>query len=265
MHEWPLVLFTALTVPAAGMYAVTLLAEAAPLPFGTPAYLRGLAAALLVGGLAFSFLHLGRPRRAALALRRAGRNPLSTEVVFAAALCVVALALVVPSDWQAAVIALRRLAGACGAALLVTFGGVYFLRAHWPWRTTLVAGPLVSGLAAGSILLAAAPANGALQPLALGLLGLDAVVCLASWRRRRPPGALPAHPAIDEYRRRLLFLRLLFANLLPAALLLAGFRPSAAIAVGMGVLLDRFSFYGLAFVQTTEANVAEVERMIAGR
>ncbi len=102
MHEWPLVLFTSLAVPAAGMYAAALIADAAALPLRTPMYLRAVAAALLAGGLVFSFLHLGRPRRAPLALVRAGRNFLSTEIVFLSALTAMSLALLVPSVWLAA-------------------------------------------------------------------------------------------------------------------------------------------------------------------
>jgi DMSO reductase anchor subunit len=262
MHEWPLVLFTALAVPAAGVYGSALIADAASLPLRTPTYLRAVAAALLVTGLVFSVLHLGRPRRAVLALVRAGRNVLSTEVVFLAALTLLSLGLLVPAAWEAAGPVLQWLAGACGVALLVTFGFVYFLRGRSPWRSILVAGPLVSGLAAGSVLLATVPHNEAVVPMALGLLVSDATFCLAAWRKPTTPHGLPAHPAIQGYRRRLLALRLLFTNVLPAALIVTGFSPSAAIAVGTGVLLDRFSFYGLATVESTEACVTEVEQRI---
>jgi DMSO reductase anchor subunit len=263
MHEWPLVLFTALAVPGAGVYAVRLLAPLAGNSTRTPEYLLAVALGLLAAGAGLSLLHLGRPTRAVLALCRVGRNPLSAEIALVAALLAAGTLLLVPGLSPSTVAAVDAASGACAVALLAAFGAVYYLRTRWPWRTVLAFAPLVSGMSAGAVILCTAPGARTLLPFALLALAADAALGTRGWRPPRQRGWLPAHPTISEYRRRLLTLRLVFANLLPAGLLAAGLAPGAAIAVGVGVLIDRFSFYGLAMVQTTEASVADVERTIA--
>ncbi len=293
--EWPLVIFTALAIPAAGVFAAHLLASlvsGAATPFDGA---QRLAAIGLLAALVVSLFHLGRPLRAPFALRGTGRNALSTEVALASALLILALLALLPSLSLALRLASARAAGVLGLALLAALGLVYFLPGHWPWRTLLVASPMTSGLAVGFVVLAcgAVPPFPLAVPLAMFLID-GAVGCLAyqpsrpSHRRlpRRssslhdptseggrfglaslpdlPDHAFaPVYPCIFARRRSLVALRLVLVNLVPATLLVAQ-RPILAASIATaGVFVDRFAFYGLAAVQSTEAAMAAVEQRIA--
>jgi hypothetical protein len=60
-------------------------------------------------------------------------------------------------------------------------------------------------------------------------------------------------------------IRFFLVDVLPAALLLAGLPKGAAGVLGLGILVDRLSFYLLAHQHTTEAEIQRVEEIIAGR
>lgn len=266
LHEWPLVLFTALAIPGAGVFAARLLAELVHLaPAGTDVVLAAATVALSTG-LVASLAHLGRPLRAPLALRRAGRNALSTEVALAAGLLVLAVAGLVPGLAPATRGVLLRGAGVIALGLLAAFGLVYFLPARWPWRTALVATPMVSGLAAGTTaLLCAGDAPQALSALALVTLLADAAIFAVPWMSG-PPGHssfAPAHPRIFKQRHALIALRCLLVNLVPAGLLIARLPGLALASIAAGLLVDRFTFYGVASILSTESEIQRVERLIS--
>ena len=58
--------------------------------------------------------------------------------------------------------------------------------------------------------------------------------------------------------------RFLLVDILPGCLLVAGLPKGAAGMLGLGILVDRLSFYLLAAQHTTEAEIARVEGEIAG-
>jgi DMSO reductase anchor subunit len=266
LHEWPLVVFTALAIPGAGVFAARLLAELVHLaPARTDVVLAAATVALFTG-LVASLAHLGRPLRAPLALRRAGRNALSTEVALAAGLLVLAVAGLVPGLAAATGVVLLRGAGVVALGLLAAFGLVYFLPARWPWRTALVATPMVSGLAAGTIaLLCAGDAPQALSTLALLTLLVDAAIFAVPWMSRPPANSslAPAHPRIFKQRHALVALRFVLVNVAPASLLVAHLPWPDLVSIAAGLLVDRFTFYGVALILSTESEVQRVERLIS--
>jgi DMSO reductase anchor subunit len=258
-HEWPLVVFTALAIPAAGILLVVPLF--AVLESGRPetdAAAPWFAMAMLAVGLGASLVHLGRPWLAPLALARTGRNALGTEVALASLALALAVVCLIPGIPVFARVTCARSAGVSSLLFLIVLGAVYRFPARWPWHGPIAAGPLVSGLAAGLVVLDAA------RTLALAFLLLDLSLSVLAWSRmpgRRP--LLPVHPRLFAHRRTLLPLRWLTVNAIPATLLLAT-RPTTAVVVFLaGIVLDRFAFYALAMQQSTEAQVAHVERAIA--
>ncbi len=270
MHEWPLVVFTALAIPSAGMVAARPLGPA-PNPW-TPADGYTAAALLFLAvGLAVSLTHLGRPLRAPLALPRAGRNALGTEVLLAILVLALSGLTLLPAVGASSRLVLAWAAGACAALLLGVIGLVYFLRGQRPWRTSVVAAPLTLGLAFGmsSLAIKAPPGPdlqfGSYAGYLVGVLLLDAIVAGTAWIRHltASTGFLPAHPAIFAQRRTLIALRLLMVNVVPAALVLAGTPFAAVVVLFGGVCVDRFAFYGTVCAQTTEAEIARVEEFIA--
>ncbi len=264
MHEWPLVLFTALGIAGAGIFGARLLAEfAGLLPSGVDAA-HEVATILLFAGLAASFAPLGRPMRAALALARAGRNTLSTEVVLSLAVLGFGVLLLVPDLPTSTREVAAHIAGGLSLGLLVMFGLVYFLPARRPWRGPLVAGPFVSGLAAGTIVLVVTDKHPSLWLFAIGFLLIDFWLFARPWRRASRPARnlMPAHPLIFEHRGALMMLRFLLVSIVPVGFLVGRLPLGAAIGVGIGLLVDRFAFYGLVLEQTTEAEMARVERLI---
>jgi DMSO reductase anchor subunit len=274
MHEWPLVVFTALAIPGAGVFAARLLAELVHLaPAHTDLVLAAATIALFTG-LVASLAHLGRPLRAPLAVRRAGRNALSTEIALALALLLVALLALLPATPPARRGAFDDAAGVLALGLLATLGLVYFLPARWPWHSTLVATPTCAGLAVGTVSLACA-GNPQIVPIALVALLADGAIFALPWTARvaapgrtvpcrRVPLVAPDHPAIFARRQALVALRILLVDLGPAAFLLARFPLAAVITILAGVLVDRFTFYGMAAGRSTESQIARVEAVIGG-
>jgi DMSO reductase anchor subunit len=264
MHEWPLVLFTALAIPAAGVFAARWVAW--PLHLLSDGLDIALEAAVLalVAGLVASTAHLGQPHRAPLALSRLGRNALCAEVALTATLIVLGLVALLPGSATAARLVALDAAGFVAPALLATLGLVYFLPARRPWRGLVVAQPMTSGLAAGTIVVAGLGSAGTLSSLGLVLLLIDFTVSVVSWRAHPPDDRfVPVHPAIFEHRGLLVALRVALVDLVPAALVAAHLPLVAIVPLGVGILVDRFAFYGAASMRTTEGEVAHIERLIA--
>ncbi len=266
MHEWPLVVFTALAIPAAGVFGARLIADwLHRLPqdadLAMPTATMALGAALLV-----SLAHLGGPLRAPLALRRAGRNMLATEVALATGLVLLGLASLLPWLSEAATLAILRVAGMVSFGLLAAFGLVYFLRGRRPWRGPLVAVPATSGIAAGMVLIAAFASDGGPSGPAMVLLVLDLAVFAAGWMLPRYPQAhfLPAHPAAFARRHLLIGTRLALVNIAPILLVATDLPRVAAAVLAAGLFVDRFTFYATTSVQSTEAEVARIESLIVG-
>jgi DMSO reductase anchor subunit len=270
MHEWPLVLFTALAVAGGG----TLAAQPLLMALGATdvAAARSQAAwatILLVAGLVVSLKHVGQTRRVLLASRRVGVSPLSTEVALAGAAVAAGAALA----WWPAGLARTDVvawsAGLVAASFLLSLGFVYRLGGQVAWPGVAVVGPVVTGLAFGFVTCAAtAPATLAvtLGPT-LVLLGADALVFGSRWGALATikPWLSQSHPAIFRHRHLLLLDRLILATLAPAVLLAVGVPALADLSIGLGVLVDRLAFYGLAAQHTTEAEIAFVEDVIEGR
>jgi DMSO reductase anchor subunit len=269
MHEWPLVLFTALAIAGAG----TLAAQPALLALGAtePAEVRlqaPWAIALVAVGLTVSLNHLGRRRRLLLASRRFGTSRLSTEAGLAVATVASGAALGwLPADSVFAVV-LAWGVGVIAAFFLVALGLVYRLRGQVAWPDVAVIGPLLSGLAFGFI--ACASTTPEVLPATLGptliLLGTDGLVFVARWIviARAEPWLNPSHPGMYRHRRSLLLARLVLVTLAPASLLIAGVATLADLFIGIGLLVDRVAFHGLALQHTTEAEIAHVEQILEG-
>jgi anaerobic dimethyl sulfoxide reductase subunit C (anchor subunit) len=262
-HEWPLVVFTTLAIMGAGLLAMPLVAwlalgarapAASAVPWGT----------LLLGvGLVVSTAHLGRPLRAPLASLGIGRSRLSAEVVIAGiALMLGVASAVIPNVSPAMDFAT---AGAA-LALLVTLGLVYSLPGQQTWRGAVVWMPLTTGLGFSAVASAAmwSGPSVAIGVAAVGILAAD--TALLAVRRmslaKRAPLA-PRYPSVYARRDLILVSRLALIDILPACFLLAGLPLAAAGLLALGILVDRFGFYGLASQHTTEAEVGRVEQVIA--
>lgn len=263
-HEWPLVAFTTLAVMGAGLLATPLLAWVAA---GTPAPAAGAVrwgAVLMAAGLAVSLAHLGRPRRAHLALAGLGRSRLSAEVA-AASLATLLGGATALLPYVSPILDVA--AAAAGMAFLVTLGLVYRLPGQHTWRGAVVWMPLSSAIGFGAVALAAiwGEAVVAIGAVAAVALAADAALVVI----RRLSLAWPAAPLAPKYPRVFARGQLLLAgrfglvDILPGAFLLAGLPGVATALLGLGVLLDRVSFYGLASQQTTDAEIARIERSFA--
>jgi DMSO reductase anchor subunit len=267
MHEWPLVLFTALAIAGAG----TLAAQPVLLALGVtePAEVRSQApwaVALVTVGLTVSVNHLGRRRRLLLVSRRFGTSRLSTEVGLAVATVVGGAALGwLPAD-SAATVVIAWGAGVIAALFLLAIGLVYRLRGQVAWPDVAVIGPLLSGLAFGFIACASTTPAALLTTLGptLVLLGADGLVFGARWIAiaRAEPWLNPSHPALSRHRQWLLMARLVLVTLGPASWLIAGVAALADVSIGLGLLVDRLAFHGLALQHTTEAEIARVEQVL---
>ncbi len=260
--DWPLALFTALAGTGAGLLLAPLASLAAGRPATAAAPLARPALALLAVGLAVSLTHLGRPLRAALAARRAGRSRLSAEVVLALATLAAAGAEVA---WPAS--RAIALGGSLSAVLfLLSLGAVYALPGQHAWRGPAAVAPLSTALPLAVLAFAAGDAapTGAWRAAAATLLAAD--LALFAWRARRlasPPfGHRPAHPAAFARRRAVLALRVGLVNVAPALLALAGQPLAATTTLAAGIACDRASFYGLAVRHTTEGEIEAVEDAI---
>jgi DMSO reductase anchor subunit len=263
-HEWPLVVFSTLAVMGAGLLTTPLLAWATA---GVPAPAAGAlpwGVVLLGAGLVVSLGHLGRPARAPLAVRRIGQSRLSTEVVLAgAALAAGATGALLPYVSPALDIAV----GVVAAAFLVALGLVYNLPGQQTWRGAVVWMPLSSGVGFGAVVLAGmwGEATAAIGAVAAVILAADTVLLVL--RRLAVAYAraalAPRHPLLFARRHALLGARLLLVDVLPGLCLFGGLPKAAAGMLGLGILVDRLAFYGLASQHTTEAEVARIEDALA--
>jgi len=284
-HEVPLVVFTALAVAGAGVGAGRILLGAAG--EGAWAAPQGEALVvllLLLLGTAASTFHLGRPRRAGLALRGMGRSALSAEVLaLGAAVAAAGLAAFLPSGSFPGGLA-GILLPWLSLGVLLTLGTVYRLPGQVGWDGSAFLRPLALGTLFGMV------ARGAAGSWDVGgvAVGLFLLVCLADaflllLHSRRLEGergrAQPSHPALFARRRSLLALRLVLVNVvallgLLLALVEGALPPGHGLAwtlqiilvsVAAGVLLDRFLFYALAARRTTEGEVGRVEDALRQR
>lgn len=253
--DWPLVVFTTLAVMGAGMLCAPLIAALVrySAAAGTLVLLPGLA--VLAAGLLVSLAHLGRPFRSPLALARLGRSRLSAEVALAGAtLLTGTIAVAFPASSPGVAL----LPGACAVAFLVSLGLVYQLPGQLTWGGGAVFTPLTLGLGFGALSLAAAwdGSFASIAPVAALVLAAD--VGLFLWRRQAVARIAPSRHA-----NLLLAARFLLVNVVPGCLVLAGLPKGAAGFLGLGILIDRLSFYLLAVQHSTENEIARVEDLIA--
>jgi DMSO reductase anchor subunit len=268
-HEAPLVLFTALAVAGAGIGASRIgLAVVGRGVWASSPGEAGVVAGLLALGLAASILHLGRPLRAGLALRGAGRSALTTEVlVLGAAAAAGALAALLPAG--------SALGGMAGALLpwlsiltLVTLGSVYRLPGQVGWGGAAVFRPLVLGLVFGMVAQGTAGSWSVEGPALVVLLFAwvaDALLLSLHARQleRYRGRAEPSHPAAFGRRRSLLASRLALVDLAGPGAFLLGMPSAALVLLAVGLLLDRALFYALAARWTNEGEMGWVERLLA--
>jgi DMSO reductase anchor subunit len=263
-HEWPLVVFTTLAIMGGGLLAAPLLAWAVA---GTPAPAAAVipwGVLLLGAGLLVSLVHLGQPLRAPLASVGFGRSRLSAEIVLAAvalAAGIVTAALPYQSP------ALDLVTAISAAAFLISLGFVYGLRGQRTWRGAVVWTPLSAGLGFGAVALAGVwgSALTAVGAVAAATLAADTTLCIVRRAAIAYAGAdaMPRHPAFFARRDLLLGIRLLLVDILPGLCLFGGLPKGAAGVLGLGILVDRLAFYGLASQHTTETEVARVESLLA--
>ncbi len=224
---------------------------------------------LVAMGLGVSLNHLGSSRRVALAARRVGASALSTEAVLAGATVLAGAALAWAPQSIVGPRVLVWVAGPVALAFLLSIGLVFRLRGPVTWPGVAAVGPALTGLAFGLVAHAAtSPASlPRTLPMTLAVLGADALVFGGRWAAvsRVEPWLTPSHPALFGRRRLLLLARLLLLTAAPAVLLALGLPTPADLAFGVGVLVDRLAFYGLAAQHTTEAEIERVERAIEAR
>jgi DMSO reductase anchor subunit len=263
-REWPLVVFTTLAIMGAGLLATPL---AVWLVTGTTAPAAGAVrwGALLLGaGLAVSTAHLGRPFRAPLASVGIGRSRLSAEVVVAAVALILGIVTALLPDGSDL---LGFATAAAALAFLVALGLVYALPGQQTWRGAPVWMPLTESLGFSLVALSAMW-SGRPVPIgvaAVGILAADAA--LLTVRRMSltvtRTTLAPKYPSVFARRDPILVSRLALVDVLPPCFLLAGLPAVAAGLLGLGILLDRVAFYGFASQHTTEAEVLQVERIMA--
>ncbi len=298
--EWPLVVFTTLAVMGAGLLTAPLVAAIVgpSAAAASPVLLAG--AALLAAGLIVSLAHLGQPQRSPLALARAGRSRLSNEIALASAtLAAGILAAVFP--FLSPITTL--LPSMCAVAFLVSLGLVYALPGQLAWRGAVVATPLTLGLGFGALAQASAWDGAAWDVAPIAAIALAADVGLFVFRRKAgalrhtglPMAAntdllmaahtdllrathtglpmathtglpMAAHTGLlmVAHTGLLMAARFVLVDILPGCLLVAGLPKGAAGMLGLGILVDRLSFYLRAAQHTTEAEIARVEDAIAG-
>jgi DMSO reductase anchor subunit len=261
-HEGPLVLFSALATAGAGILAAWPLSRATGL-VGSTRTSAMVAAALLAAAMAVSLAHLGRRSRFHLALSRGGGSPLSNEVILATVTLASTLPLALGSDgiastWWSA------LGAAISCAFLVSIGLVYRLPATTTWAEVTPIAPLVSGVLLGLLWhLATADAWG-LRFTWPALLVVVADTALLAARARIDRRALgrAAHPAIHAWRNPLLAARFLLVDAGAVLFLQRGSPEMALISTALGLLVDRFAFYGLAVTRTIESEIERVEAVM---
>jgi len=265
--EAPLVAFTAAVIAGAGVAVSRPLAWTMGLPASAPGRSTAVVVALLVsGGLLSSVLHLGRRGRMALAIRRTGKNALSNEVVLALITVLAALilaALPLRASWIQPLWVVLSLAA---FGLLVSLNAVYSIPAQLAWSGIPALTPLPLALLFGCAAHApAALANSeATVRFMFGLVALDAALWIVRCWRVEKVGRLgtAVHAEIMAARWSLAGVRFALITLLfPVAVTFASWVPALAL-LGLGIVVDRFAFYGLAVRQTTESEIARIETVI---
>lgn len=263
-HEAPLVAFASLAILGGGLAAGRLPLWVLGIAGWTPGRVDGAFVALPVGiGLAVSLLHLGRRGRMLQALRRAGRSALSTEVALAGLTGSAALAfflLPVADRYAAYASLLWSVAALSGLGLLFAIAWVYTLPGQLFWGIAAAPSPVVLGLAFGML---AGMRHGV--GYAIGaLLAAEGLLCALRWHRleHRQDWGAPVHKGFFRFRRPLLLARLLLAPVLPLMAIAFEAYGAALGMLALGIVIDRFAFYALALQQTTEAEVARIDRII---
>jgi DMSO reductase anchor subunit len=263
LHEWPLVVFSSLALAGAGLPAAWPLAALTGITedFRPNAI---WAVVLIAGAMTVSVAHLGRTARFPRAVRHTGRSALSNEVV-AATLVLAAMLLLALGLVPGTAVPFLGVSAALACLFLVSLGLVYRLPARPSWTGLVAVTPLVSGLIFGSVWRAAAiGAWGArfIWP-ALVLILVDTAMVAARWPTLARTAGEAAHPPLFRKRHGLLLVRVLCLDAVTALLLLLGSVPAAVVTAGLGILLDRIAFYGLAVGRTLESEIERVEAVIA--
>jgi DMSO reductase anchor subunit len=258
----PLVAFTSFAIAGAGLIVAAAYLEVVHHHLVPPALVAGVLLQAL--GLAVSLRHLGQKRRAALAMRGAGRSALSNEVILAPlALACAALAAGI-GVWGRPMPALTVITGVVNALFLLSIGLVYRVRGQRTWQGSSAFTPLTAGCAFGAIAIQSVSVGGGVLSMVVLFVVLDAAVFVRRWREVvaiRIPAASPAGSGMS-HRRQLLGARFVLLDVLPFVLLLAWPTPLAAAIAATGLLVDRVGFYALAFPHTTEDEVAAVEDLM---
>lgn len=267
----PLVAFTALAIMGAGTLAAVALLPA-------PAALERRAATLglgfLVAGLLASLVHLGRKDRSALAARglMPMRSPgmsvarpswISIEGALGAATVAIGVFCVSPAVPDPARVNALNVAGLVALAFLLSVGQVYNIKGQLTWTGAAVWTPATSGLAFGTIALAAAVRD-PVTPLVVAIVAADTLAHFLRWRRvtavslERPDTDAPWFGRRHE----LLAARFLLLDAFPLVSLFVWPSPLAAFMAVAGIFVDRLAFYGLAMPDRTESEVARIERRL---
>ena len=269
-HEMPLVLFTALAMTAGGIGVGRLaLAGLGVGAWGATSAEAAAVGGLLALGIAFSTFHLGRPSRAGLAVRGAGRSPLSNEVLLVGATMVAGVAAVVFPEGNPLAALAGILVPVLSALVLITLGLVYRLPGQLAWSTMAAFTPLVLGTVFGLVLhwgWGTWEGGGTVLVVLVAFWVLDLLLALARGIGLEKAEKLgePTYSDFFLYRHAFLGARFAFVDILPPLALFLGWVPLAVPLLGVGLLLDRLAFYGLAVERTTESEVGRVEAVIAG-
>jgi len=259
----PLVVFTALAIAGAGLVAASAYFELVHELASYSAVAAG--AILLAAGLAVSLGHLGRKRRAVLAVRAAGRSALSNEALLAGlALAASAIAAGLGVGGAPSRVAAAA-AGVASAAFLASVGLVYRVRGQRTWRGFSAATPLTGGLAFGAIAVQSVAAPGDVFAATLVFIAIDAFLFSLRWRDIT---GLPFSERMlaDPWhlrRTELLAARFFLVDVVPFFLLATTPTPLAIAVAAAGLFIDRFGFYALAIQHTTEREIEEIEAQIA--
>jgi hypothetical protein len=202
------------------------------------------------------------------AFRGTGRSSLSNEVAVVAAgfVCAMVSSLLdAASPLFGPVWVLTLLA--CLATLLA-LGWVYRIPGRPGWRGLVVLQPLSMGVIVGWIGWSGLVPGSRSSPLLL-LLGVFVLLDLAITLFRiavlhlARGRATPVHPRLFRVRNLLLLARALLVDVVPLQLVVFGRTRAAILCLSIGVLLDRFSFYGLAVKESTESEARRVESLLA--
>ncbi len=266
-HEFPLMLFAALSIAGAGAAATPPLAYLFGLVHRAPERVEARIALFLLGsGLLVSLTHLGRPERMARALSGVGHNPLSTEVLAACMTLAACVGVFIFPPGGLPAFVMWGIAASAGVSFLVALGFVYRLEGQIAWSVPSEWVPLVLGSLYGLIALSAytSRATSSLVTVILVLIAIDAGFWAVRWHNveRGFIYGQPIHPGIFAARRRILILRFLLVTVLPGLAYFSAMPVIALIILGIGLLHDRLAFYGLALQRTPEAEVSRVESIL---